>query len=69
MRIEREDHLWLHVLDDPPNGGLDFEHVHVGEGPRIAVPLAFATRRVVEAEEQRFFDAEAIAGQPQLFDA
>ena len=69
MRIEREEDLWLHVQDDPPNGGLDLEHVHVCKGPRVAVSLAVAAGRVVEAEEHGRLDAETVAGQPQLFDA
>jgi hypothetical protein len=69
VRIEREEDLWRHVLDDPPNGSLDLEHVHVRQGARILVPLTVSAGGVVKAEEHGRRDAEAIAGQPQLFDA
>jgi hypothetical protein len=51
------------------NAAVDLEHVHVRQGARIAVSLAVSARGVVKAEEHGRLDAEAIAGQPQLFDA
>ena len=69
VRIEREEDVRRHVLDDPPNRGLHLEHVHVRQRARVAVPLALATGGVVKAEEHRRLDAEPVAGQPQLFDA
>src|SRR6188768_2195210 len=69
VRIEREKDLWRHVLDDPSNGSLDLEHVHVRQRARVAVPLPFSAGGVVKAEEHGRVDAEAVAGQPQLFDA
>ena len=58
----------LHVCDDPANGRLDVEHVHVGQGVRVVVPLALLARRVVEAEQHRRFDAEPLARQAELPD-
>lgn len=40
VRIERDEDLGRHVVDDPTNGSLDLEHVHVRQGARVVVPLA-----------------------------
>jgi hypothetical protein len=69
MRIRRQDDVWRQVLNEPSNRRLDLEHVHVRQGARVAVPLTFSAGGVVKAEEHGRLDAEAIARQPQLFNA
>ena len=58
VRIEREEDVWRHVLDDPSNRGFDLEHVHVRQCASVAVPLALTTRGVVETQEHGRIDAE-----------
>ena len=59
----------LHVRDDPANGRFDVEHVHVGQGVRVVVPLPLLARRVVKPEQHGLLDAEPRARQPELLDA
>ena len=68
VRFEGDDHVRLHVCDDPANGRFDVEHVHVGQSVRVVVPLPLLARRVVESEQHRLLDAEPRAGQPELLD-
>jgi hypothetical protein len=69
MRIAGQHEVWLQLLDQSSNRGLDREHVHVRQGVRVAVPLTGAAGGVVKAEEHGRLDAETLAGQLQLFDA
>ena len=69
VRFEGHDHLRLHVPDDRANGRFDVEHVHVGQGVRVVVPLPLLARGIVKSEQHGLLDAELRARQPELFDA
>jgi hypothetical protein len=69
VRVEGDDHVRLHVCNNPADGRFDVEHVNVRQGVRVVVPLALLARRVVESKQHRLLDAESRAREAEFLDA
>src|SRR5215510_1687283 len=68
VRFEGHNDLRLDAGNHAANGGLDVEHVDIGECMRIVAPESFLACRVVESQEHRLIDPETLARESKLLD-